>query len=43
MLWELAIGGNLEEYLNGMTPYEQITVERIEKFPESLTVLIANW
>lgn len=41
-LWEFAIGPNLEEYLNGLSSYEEITVEPIDGFPESLAVLISN-
>ncbi|CAI2300230.1 unnamed protein product [Caenorhabditis sp. 36 PRJEB53466] len=41
-LWELAIGPNLEDNLNGISPYEEIIVERIDGFPDSLTLLIAN-
>ncbi|CAL2028790.1 unnamed protein product [Caenorhabditis brenneri] len=41
-LWELAIGPNLEEYLKGLKSYEEITVEPIDGFPDSLVELISN-
>ncbi|PIC52517.1 hypothetical protein B9Z55_002590 [Caenorhabditis nigoni] len=42
-LWELAMGPIHEEYLNGFSSYEEITVDPIDGYPESLAELITNW
>ncbi|UMM13941.1 hypothetical protein L5515_001973 [Caenorhabditis briggsae] len=41
-LWELAMGPIHEEYLNGFSSYEEITVDPIDGYPESLAELITN-
>lgn len=41
-LLELAMGPNHEDYMNGFSSYDEITVEPIDGYPDSLAELISN-